>query len=236
MVRFWGVCYNGRMQTALLFDIDGTLLYARGLGRPAFAEAFAIAYGMEADFGKVSFVGATDTAVIRAMAAALGLDSTPAREERFFIELTKRLEPRLAQGPIEVYPGVPELLKALRAEGFLLGVVTGNIRATAWGKLVHAGLADAFSLGAYATDHHDRDRIAAIACERARALGATPRLLVGDTPKDVQAAHAVGLPCLAVTTGWVEAPILSAAGADRLVHGFADVPAALSLIRELCHD
>lgn len=224
------------MQTALLFDIDGTLLYAKGLGRPAFAEAFAVAYGMEADFGTVSFVGATDTAVIRAMAAAQGLKSTPAREERFFIELTKRLDPRLAHGPIEVYPGVPELLNALRAEGFLLGIVTGNIRGTAWSKLIHAGLADAFSFGAYATDHHDRDRIAAIACERARALGAMPRLLVGDTPKDIQAAHAVGLPCLSVTTGWVEASTLANAGADRLLPGFANVPAALSLISELCHE
>lgn len=231
------ICYNwGMMQTALLFDIDGTLLYAKGLGRPAFAEAFAVAYGVKADFEAVSFVGATDTAVIRAMAAALGLESTPAREEHFFIELTKRLDPRLARGPIEVYPGVPGLLKALRAEGFLLGVVTGNIRATAWGKLIHAGLAEAFSFGAYATDHHDRDRLAAIACERARVLGATPRLLVGDTPKDIQAAHAVGLPCLSVTTGWVDAPTLAAAGADRLLPNFADVPAALSLIRELCHE
>lgn len=224
------------MQTALLFDIDGTLLHAKGLGRPAFAEAFAVAYGVEADFGAVSFVGATDTAVVREMAATLGMASSPAQEEQFFIELTKRLDPRLEHGPLMVYPGVPELLGALRAAGCLLGVATGNIRTTAWSKLVHAGLADAFSFGAYATDHHNRDRIAAIACERAKALGAVPRLLIGDTPKDVQAAHAVGLPCLAVTTGWVDAPTLAAAEADRIIPDFADVPAALSCIRELCHD
>lgn len=224
------------MRTALLFDIDGTLLHAKGLGRPAFAEAFEVAYGVAADFGAVSFVGATDTAVVRAMAAAHGVISSPAREERFFFELTQRLLPRLERGPMVVYPGVREMLERLCEAGFLLGVVTGNIRATAWGKLVHAGLAEAFSFGAYASDHEDRDQIAAIACERARALGAVPRLLIGDTPKDIQAAHAVGLPCLAVATGWVGEGELSAAGADAVLADWFDASVAMSLIRSLCRE
>ena len=133
----------GRMQQEILFDIDGTLLHAKGLGRPAFAEAFRVAYGAEADVERVSFVGATDTGVVRGLAAECGVESTPAKEERFYIELTKRLEPRLATGDILVYPGVRPFLEALRARGFLLGIVTGNIRATAWAKLIHAGLAAA---------------------------------------------------------------------------------------------
>ena len=220
---------------AILFDIDGTLLYAKGLGRPAFAEAFAIAYGHPVDLSATSFVGATDTAVIRALAASLGLPSTPAREEHFFIELTKRLDPRLAAGPLHIYPGVPELLHALVQRGFLLGTVTGNIRETAWSKLIHAHLADCFTFGAYATDHADRDTLAAIAQTRARALGAEPRLLIGDTPKDIQAAHAIGLPCLAVTTGWVDRETLLRAGADATLDGFADTATALAAIEELCH-
>ncbi len=223
------------MRTALLFDIDGTLLYAKGLGRPAFAEAFEVAYGRPINLDSTSFVGATDTAVIRALAAEVGVASTPAREEHFFIELTKRLDPRLAAGPLHIYPGVPALLGALCARGYLLGTVTGNIRETAWSKLIHAQLAPFFTFGAYATDHHDRDEIAAIARARARALGAEPRLLIGDTPKDVQAAHAIGLPCLAVTTGWVDAPTLLAAGADATIDGFGDTAAAVAQIEALCH-
>ena len=202
------------MQHAILFDIDGTLLHAKGLGRPAFAEAFQIAYGAPIDADRISFIGATDTAIIRALAAEQGLPSTPAQEERFAIELTKRLEPRLAQGPIHVYPGVRPLLQALRDQGFRLGIVTGNLRPTAWAKLIHAGLADLFDFGAYADDAPDRDAIAAIACRRANALGATPALLIGDTPRDIQAAHANRLPCLAVTVaGWLPPQDLSAAEA-----------------------
>ena len=117
----------GRMQQAILFDIDGTLLHAKGLGRPAFEEAFRVAYGAEADVERVSFVGATDTGVVRGLAAECGVESTPAKEERFYIELTKRLEPRLATGDILVYPGVRPFLEALRARGFLLGIVTGSL-------------------------------------------------------------------------------------------------------------
>ncbi len=222
------------MRTALLFDIDGTLLYAKGLGRAAFAEAFAQVYGVHADFENVSFVGATDTAIIRTLAATYGVASTPAHEEHFFIELIKRLEPRLAQGPIHVYPGVAELLAELRAAGFVLGVVTGNIRATAWAKLLHAGLAEHFTFGAYACDHPDRNAIASVACARARALGAEPKVLVGDTPKDIQAAWAVGLPCLAVATGWVSAETLAAEGAACVRTDFSDVAATVAALRELC--
>lgn len=223
------------MKSALLFDIDGTLLYAKGLGRPAFAEAFQAAYGTPVDLSTISFVGATDTAVIRSLARTVGIPSTPAREEHFFIELTKRLEPRLKQGPLIVYPGVRSLLKKLQSQGYLLGVVTGNIRSIAWAKLLHAELAPYFSFGAYATDHENRDIIAKVAQTRAHTLGASAKLLIGDTTKDVQAAHAIGVRCLAVTTGWVDADTLRIAGADDLVDGFNDPSLALAKIERLCH-
>ncbi len=222
------------MQKAILFDIDGTLLKAPGLGRPAFAEAFEIAYGVEADFSQTSFVGATDTAVIRAMAQQHGILSTASKEEHFYLELTKRLDPRLAQGPLELTPGVQRFLEALCKRNYLLGIVTGNIRATAWSKLIHAGLAHYFTFGAYSTDHHDRNEIARIAVQRARTLKAHPCLLVGDTPKDVEAARAVHLPVLAIGAGWLDPEILHAAGADAFLKDFTDLDVALQHIEEVC--
>lgn len=220
------------MKSAILFDIDGTLLYAKGLGRQAFGEAFAAAYGAAIDVEALSFVGATDTALIRDLAAALGLVSTPAREEHFAIEFTKRLDPRLAAGPIQVYPGVCELLQTLTQQGLLLGLVTGNLRTTAWSKLIHAGLAGHFTFGAYAGDHADRDELARIAVQRARDRGAEARLLIGDTPKDIRAAHAAGLPSLAVATGWISEAELRDAGADAVLTSFDDLNSALATIRK----
>jgi phosphoglycolate phosphatase-like HAD superfamily hydrolase len=225
------------MKSAILFDIDGTLLYAKGIGRLAFAEAFEEAYGISADFSAISFVGATDTAIIRDLAKNFGVASTPAREEHFFLSLTTHLDPRLrANKAIHVYPGVTSLLESLTARDKILGVVTGNIRATAWSKLVHAGLAPWFTFGSYACDHWNRDTLARIACERASQWDAQARLLIGDTPKDIQAAHAAGLPCLAVATGWITAAELHAAGADAVVEDFTDLERILPLIEGYCHD
>jgi phosphoglycolate phosphatase-like HAD superfamily hydrolase len=225
------------MKSAILFDIDGTLLYAKGIGRLAFAEAFEEAYGITADFSTISFVGATDTAIIRDLAKQFNVTSTPAREEHFFLSLATHLDPRLrADKAIHVYPGVTSLLDALTARDKILGVVTGNIRATAWSKLIHAGLAPWFSFGSYACDHWNRDILARIACERAPHYGAQARLLIGDTPKDIQAAHAAGLPCLAVATGWITAAELHAAGADAVVEDFTNLEHVLPLIESYCHD
>lgn len=219
------------MTPAILFDIDGTLLYAKGLGRQAFGEAFETAYGAQIDVDAISFVGATDTALIRSLAAELGLTSTPAREEHFAIEFTKRLDPKLAAGPIQVYPGVPELLQTLTKQGSLLGLVTGNLRTTAWSKLIHSGLAEFFTFGAYAGDHADRNELARIATQRARERGAEAKLLIGDTPKDIQAAHAAGLPCLAVATGWIGETELRDAGADAVLPSFKDLETTLATIQ-----
>lgn len=225
------------MTPAILFDIDGTLLYAKGLGRPAFAAAFAEAYGVTVDFSNISFVGATDTAIIRDLARAHGVVSTPAREAHFAILLTEKLDEKLrAPRAMQIYPGVEAFLRGLVASGNRLGIVTGNLYTTAWSKLIHARLAEWFSFDGTASDADDRDEIARVACRRAAALGAQPRLLIGDTPKDVQAAHAVGLPCLAVTTGWVDAETLRLAGAEAVISDFSDTEAVLALVETFCHE
>lgn len=219
------------MPYALLFDIDGTLLYARGIGRAAFGTAFLEAYGIDyPDIAGLSFVGATDSNVVREMAAACGVSSTPAREEHFFMRLAQEIDAGLASSKPHVYPGVPELIDRLHRRGDVLGVITGNVRATAWSKLRHARLDHAFTFGAYGDDHHNRSEIVGIALRRSPAQ---PRVLIGDTPLDVQAAHDNRLKAVAVATGWVSAAELAAAGADLVLDDFSDTESALSLIDSL---
>lgn len=215
---------------AILFDIDGTLLKARGVGRPAFARAFREAYG--ADYPRIealSFIGATDTAVLRSMVAECGLRPDPAREARFFARLAIHLDAALAATPPEVLPGVPELLAALAARGDALGLVTGNIRATALSKVRRAGLARHFTFGGYGDDSPDRAAIARAALARLPA-GAEPLALVGDTPRDIEAARAVGLRAVAVASGWLTRDQLAPARPDVLLGTLADLPAALSAL------
>jgi phosphoglycolate phosphatase-like HAD superfamily hydrolase len=58
-------------------------------------------------------------------------------------------------------------------------------------------------------------------------------VLIGDTPLDIQAAHANGLKAVAVATGWVTAEELAAAGADLVLPDFADTEAAAEAIEAL---
>jgi phosphoglycolate phosphatase-like HAD superfamily hydrolase len=221
------------MRSALLFDIDGTLLYARGVGRVAFGDAFLAAYGVPyPDIAGLCFVGATDSNVVRSMAAACGLASTPAREEHFFLRLAHDIDAALHQNKPHVYPGIPELVARLSARGHALGIITGNVRATAWSKLRHAGLDHAFTFGAYGDEHHERAAIARLAVARAPADAAV-RLMIGDTPLDVLAAKANGLKAVAVATGWVSAEDLAAAGADLVLQDFSNTDACLALLETL---
>jgi phosphoglycolate phosphatase-like HAD superfamily hydrolase len=221
---------------AILFDIDGTLLYVKGVGRVAFGKAFEAAYGVTfPNVGAINFVGATDSAVVRGMAAECGRPTSPAREEHFFFRMAQELDAAFTAVKPLIYPGVPELLARLAQRGHALGLITGNVRATAWSKVRHAGIDHFFSFGAYGDDHPDRAAIAALAVARAPAGGAA-RLLVGDTPLDVRAAHANGLKALAVATGWIAAEKLAAAGADRVLPDFSDTAAAVAAIDALLRE
>src|SRR5262249_48947441 len=94
-----------------------------------------------------------------------------------------------------VLPGVREVLEALReqAESTVSSVLTGNIRANALIKLRAFGLDELLDLGvgAYGADGEERFELVDVARRRV-ALGYalpmnTPVVLIGDTPRDVEA-------------------------------------------------
>jgi phosphoglycolate phosphatase-like HAD superfamily hydrolase len=61
------------------------------------------------------------------------------------------------------------------------------------------------------------------ACGRlGRAVAPAEALVIGDTPRDVAAAHAAGIPVLAVATGRYGEEELRAAGAEHVAPSLAD--------------
>lgn len=220
---------------AILFDIDGTMLYAKGVGRASFDRAFREAYGVAyPDIKSVSFVGATDIGVIRSMARTCGVENPLAREEHFFFLLAQYLNAAMIQTPPLVFPGVPQLLDALAGRGYALGLVTGNIRTTAWEKVRHSNIDRFFTFGAYGDESPDRAAITRLAQSRVPP-GFVPRLLVGDTPLDVAAAHANGLPALTVGTGWVTMEDLHASGSETVLKDFSDTQSSLRAFEALLY-
>jgi len=218
--------------TILLFDIDGTLVHAGGAGRRALEEAMEEHLGNEvrreeAWLAGLKLDGMTDRLIVRE--AMLGVDHPfdDALCDRILDTYADRLEHQIRGPGYCVLPGVDALLSELSSRRATVGLCTGNILRGARIKLARGGLDRHFGFGegdvyGFASDGEARELIVAAALARAsRRLGRTvdPReaLVIGDTPRDIIAARAVGCPVLAVATGRFDAATLRAEGADYVV-------------------
>lgn len=213
----------------ILFDIDGTLIVSGGAGAASWRMAFDELYGIPADIGKYTDNGLTDPDVGRKTFENV-LHREPRREE--FTRLLERRLHYLYQTVDEsedyrVLDGVEELLPALIDEGYLLGIVTGNLEAAAHIKLHRAKLNRFFSFGGYGSDSTDRGELTEIALHRAALVYGDPvspdqAIAIGDTPTDVDGAHSVGIACIGVASHNFTADQLKEAGADYVITSLAD--------------
>ena len=209
---------------AILFDIDGTLLVTGGAGAASWRLAFDELYGIPADIGKFTDAGMTDPEVGRKTFEAV-LNRKPERKE--FTRLLERrlhyLHTTVAESKqYRVLPGVEELLPKLIEGGYLLGLVTGNVEAAAHIKLHRAQLNRFFSFGGYGSDSTDRGELTKIALKRASLVYGEPvpaaqAIAVGDTPHDVEGAHAAGIACVGVGSDKFTVDQLREAGADYAI-------------------
>ena len=223
-------------RVAVLFDIDGTLLDFHGAGRKSFVQALDKVFGWRDEIAYIQFHGNTDLNVLRQIFAAHGAELTAVKQRQFFAELAVELEHLAIGSPSSLHPGVVALLQALAADARVaLGIVTGNIESTARIKLHSAGLRHFFPHGGYSDEHADRADIARQALTRLRAdlpPGAdfSAIWIIGDTPFDIAAAHAVGARCLAVATGRSTVEELRAAGGNAVFPTLADTAAVLQTL------
>lgn len=209
-----------KVQRFLFCDIDGTLLNAKNAGRSAFGDAFQVAYGISVDMAPINFAGATDIRVLEQLVRENGLTLDVDKTNRFFAILPEYLDRNLADYPPVVFPGVPEFLERV-SRRWQLALVSGNIRATAYLKLKHAGLDSFFTaIGGFGDDDGDRNKMAALALERAGHPDGS--FLLGDTPSDIEAAHSNGMVSVAVCNGQFDRDMLEAENPDIIVDSFED--------------
>jgi len=204
-----------------LFDIDGTLLRSGGAGRLAMERAFLRVHGIAGAFAAVDFRGALDGLVLERVYAQQGLALDRHAEELFKAVFAEELVACLAPGRLpgqRLCPGVPAVLDRLEPLA-ALGLVTGNWRRGAEGKLRAFSLWSRFPFGAFSEDGSSRAQLIRRAVERARGQGLAPSrvVMVGDTPHDVAAARQAGAVAVAVQTGWSEPESLRGAGPDLLL-------------------
>jgi phosphoglycolate phosphatase-like HAD superfamily hydrolase len=218
--------------TLLLFDIDGTLVNAGGAGRRALEEAMEHHLGSavrreEAWLAGLKLDGMTDRLIVREAMLGVGYPFDEGLCDRILDTYADRLEHQIRGPGYEVLPGVDDLLEALAERRATVGLCTGNILRGARIKLARGGLDRHFGFGdgdvyGFASDGEARELIVTAALKRASArlrrdLAPREALVIGDTPRDVAAARAVGCPVLAVATGRFDVEALRAERADFVV-------------------
>lgn len=216
---------NPRARVILyLFDIDGTLLHANGVGRRAFDAVFAQQHGLDAASEGIRYGGKTDPAIIdEIFRLRLGRDGTDAEHAALLEAYVPQLNALLAVHGVQILNGVEEALDWL-APRARLGVATGNIRAGADAKLAAAELGHRFELGGYGCDSRIRSELVATAIRRGRASGPVEHVVVvGDTIYDIAAAKTCGATACAVATGNDPASALS--DADAVLTSMVELPA-----------
>ena len=82
-------------------------------------------------------------------------------------------------------------------------MATGNLEMIGWIKIEQAGLREWFRFGGFSDHFPIRSELIAQAARKAREMaGEQARVcVVGDTPRDIEAARANSLPVIAVATG-----------------------------------
>jgi phosphoglycolate phosphatase len=218
----------------VLFDIDGTLVLTGRAGVRALDRALRDALGGDV-LGRrdaldgIPIAGRTDRAIITDALNAVGVGMSEELilmvRDGYCAHLPEEID-RVSPHPKLVLPGVVEALDALdplAASGEVaVGLLTGNFARGAEIKLGYFDLWRRFQFGAFGDYHVDRRDLVPLAIDAADRAGAgrfalTDAVIVGDTPADVDCAHAHGAKAIAVATGTYTEAALAMTGAEVVV-------------------
>jgi len=222
--------------TILLFDVDGTLITTAGAARRAIERAFAARYGRR-DALAFPFDGMTDRAIVRAALARIGAHPTEEEIDGFLAVYLEHLADELERSTgCRLHPGMERAVEEASARpGCAVGLGTGNIREGARLKLERVSFYAPFRFGGFGCDHEDRAELIRIGAERGAACLGVPLaecrvVVIGDTPKDVAAARAIGAESIGVATGSFSVQQLLACGATFAFEDFARTEAIAALL------
>lgn len=196
----------------VLFDIDGTLLKTHGAGIDAMLAAASDLFPQRSfSFDGISISGRLDSLIWKDLMRSGGVECTPQAHTTFRTRYGEFLQ-RGFQGQARSHAlaGAAELVTELarsHSNNIALGLLTGNYEHTGRMKVEQAGIPlKPFVFNAWADDGSHRRELPPVAMQRHRAatgvaLSPSEVIVIGDTPLDIDCAHANGCRVIAVATG-----------------------------------
>ena len=218
---------TSRRIRAVILDLDGTLIDSTDAIVASMTHAF-MADGATAPTREA--IIATISLPLEQQLAALD----PHRvEER--VALYRTHYAQTANATTTLLPGALDVLTFCRDIGLGLGFATSKRRTAAEALLGHLNVLDYFGSRVGPEDVENPKPAADPLLLAADQLSVSPSecIYVGDSPLDAAAARAAGMPCLLVSTGYVEAVILEREGFPVL-GGLSDTAAWLRAALPRC--
>ena len=218
---------SGLTGVLVLWDIDGTLVTHAPSPRDRHAHAVSTVLGH--DVAPIAAgVGKTD----RQIMVELFADHLPSEKkiEQAFAVIDALTEEDMVEAPSTAVSGVDAALLALTDAGAGHSVLTGNSPRRAELKLQAAGLAEHidFDSGFYGHIHSTRMELVADAAQRLSLQDGVRPVIIGDTPLDILAGQASGIPVIAVATGVYSVEELAQHQPNAVIADYDDATSALT--------
>jgi len=198
------------MKRLLLFDIDGTLTRSHN-GYVPFNQAILETFGVPGDIRSVIPDGNTDPMIVTEIFSKgnILVPDIDDKWQQFSSNLRQCYAQAISSGrtTVRALSGAAELLQTVATSGiFGSSVVSGNLEPMARVKLEAAGLYSYLCRGAYGSDSPRRADLPPIAKRRWEAvfgvsIPLSECIVIGDTPRDLEAARCSRMKCILVATG-----------------------------------
>lgn len=212
--------------SAVLFDLDGTLLDTPGAIAEQFARAVETVTGVDPGIGAARRLVGRPLPEMAATLSGAPADSGTAQavSDEYLTRYRELIVPKAAD---LLFPGVVGGLARLAAAGLALAVVTSKKHASAELILESAGIRDVFAavVGADDVEHPKPHRasgdlaLATLGLADVGPAGA----VIGDTAADIELGDALGAFTVGVTYGVYSTHQIVSAAPSYVAHTFYDV-------------
>jgi len=219
------------MNKLILFDVDGVLI-KEGTFINRYSAAIKKVFNVNVDIKRITTSGKTDTLILLELAQSVGISESEVKRHinklrNSAIEYVKK---HIYKTKIYTKDGVKSLLNELKNKGYLLGLVTGNLKKIAKIKLEKINLYQFFDLGGFGDTLIPRNKIIKEVIEKAK-ISKNNVFYFGDSPLDVMAGKDVGIKTIAVATGNYSTKDLQKLNPDFVFENLSNLKKILSVIK-----